>query len=248
VIGVNKTYLPSWAHGVLSAVGVTLVASMFLAWVDVAGETRNGLWFAWHHKHWFFLVPVTGALLVAAASTRSEMTRLAALGAGVAVAGTILFQFARGLIDGGIDTWLIFGGAGVILGGVASTRKDWRIAGGVAVLAGFFAPWDDQSLWNALTSSELEFLTEGLGVTVRILWLVPVAGLVAIGSGLSSSAKSGRAALVAGLMVFGSFAWVIGSFANLVLGIGAWAALGASALALAIGIFAPGQTTKPAAS
>lgn len=220
---------------------------MFFAWVDVGGESRNGLWFAWNHEKWMFLVPVTGALLLAAASTRSEMTRLAAIAAGVIITGQVVFQFARGMLDGGIDTWLMFGGAGVILGGVSSARRGWRVAGGIAVLAGFFAPWDDQSLWKALTSRELDFLTDAFGVTFRVLWLVPIAGVLAIGAGISSHAKAGRAALVAGLMVFGSFAWMIGSLANLVLGWGAWAALGGSTIALLIGIFAPGQANKPTA-
>ncbi len=238
--------LPSWAFGVLSAAGVVLVASMFVNWIDIGGESATGLGLAWDVKHWLFLVPVVGALLVSTSASRSEYTRLAAIAAGVVVSGEVVLQFARGLIDSGVDTWMIFGGGGVILGGIASTRKNWRIVGGALVLVGFFAPWDDSSMWKLLTSSDLRFLTDGLGITVRVLWLIPVAGLVAIGSGSSSSAKSGRLALVAGIAVFGSFAWVIASAANLVLAWGAWAALGASTLALVIGVLAPGGTSRPA--
>lgn len=240
----KKTYLPSWTYGVLSVVGVILVASMLVTWVDVGWQSRTGLGLAWHDQHWLFLVPLTGALLIGAASARSELTRLAAIAAGVVVAGDVLFQFARGLIDGGVDSWLLFGGAGVILGGIPESRRGWRIAGGVAVLAGFFAPWDDTSLWNLLTSDELELFT-AFGITLRVLWLIPVAGLLAIGSGASAHPRSGRGALAAGALVFGAFLWVIGSAANLVLGWGAWAALGASATALVIGVLAPSVATRP---
>ena len=245
----NKTFLPAWAYGLLSAIGAVLVASMFVNWVDVGGESATGLGLAWEHEHWLFLVPVVGVLLAVAAGSRSEYTRLAAIAAGVVVSGNVMFQFAKTLfVDGGVDTWLVFGGAGVILGGVAATRRSWRVVGALAVLAGFVAPWDDQSMWRLLTSRELDFLTDGLGITVRVLWFVPLAAIVAIGSGVSSHAKAGRVALVAGLAVFGAFAWMIGSAANLVLAWGAWAALGSSALALVIGVLAPGSTTKPVAA
>ncbi|MBS1123245.1 MAG: hypothetical protein H6Q90_5473 [Deltaproteobacteria bacterium] len=241
-----QKYLPAWAFGVLSAAGVVLVASMFVNWVDVGGQSATGLGLAWDNMSWLFLVPVVGGLLAASAANRSEHTRLAAIAAGVVVSGDVMFQFAKNLVDSGVDTWLILGGAGVILGGITTTRRSWRVAGGAAVLVGFFAPWDDSSMWRMLTSHELDFLTRGLGITVRILWFVPLAGLVAVASGSSVSARGGRLALVAGATVFGSFVWVIGSAANTVLAWGAWAALGASALALVIGVFAPGSATRPA--
>jgi hypothetical protein len=242
---VNKTLLPSWAYGVLSIVGAVLVGSMLVNWIDIGWETQTGLGVAWEHKHWLFLVPVAGALLVATASTRSEYTRLAAIAAGVVVSGAVMFQFAKSIVfDGGVDTWLIFGGAGAILGGIPSTRKSWRIAGGVAVLAGFFAPWDSTSMFQVLTSDGVDMLA-AFGVTIRLLWLVPLAGIAAIASGVSAGPKSGRLALASGVAVFGSVAWVLGSFANLVLAWGAWAALGASALALIIGVLAPGSATRP---
>jgi hypothetical protein len=133
---------------------------------------------------------------------------------------------------------LVFGGAGAILGGVSSRRSSWRIVGGLAVLAGFFAPWSDDSMFAVLRSDDLSVITEGFGVTVRILWLIPVAAVVAIGSGVSSSPKSSGAALGAGLVVLGSIAWTIASFASLVLDSGAWAALAASAIALVVGLLA----------
>ncbi|HEU0034268.1 MAG TPA: hypothetical protein VFQ53_26780 [Kofleriaceae bacterium] len=217
---------------------MVLLASMFIAWIDVGGHTQSGLGIAWEQEHWMFLVPIAGGLLAAAAATRSQYTRLAAVAAGMSVAGVVIYQFARGILHSGLDTWLILGGAGVILAGVSSARRGWRIAGGVAVLAGFFAPWTDDSMWRLLRSDELEFLTDGLGVTVRVLWFVPVAAIAAIGSGASASAKSGRTALIAGCAIYGAVLWVLGSMFNMVLGWGAWAALGASTVALVLGVLA----------
>jgi hypothetical protein len=234
----NKA-LPSWAYSLLTTCGVVLVASMLVPWVSGFGDSHTGLGLAWHQNHWLFLVPLVGAALVITAATRSELTRLAAIAAGVTISGYILFKFTKSVVlDGGIDSWLLFGGAGAILGGVSPRRAAWRIVGGAAVLAGFFAPWTDESMFKLLTSDELPFLTEGLGVTVRILWLIPVAGIVAIGSGVSTSPRSNQAALAAGLAVLGTIGWTIGSFANLVLEWGAWGAVAASAVAMVVGVLA----------
>jgi len=243
-LGMTKP-LPSWAYSVLSICGAVLVASMLVSWVSAMGESHSGLGLAWHDNHWLFLVPLVGAALAITSATRSELTRLAAIAAGVTITGYVLFQFAKSVVfDGGVDSWLVFGGAGAILGGVSPRRSSWRIAGGVAVLAGFFAPWSDHSMFDALTSDEVAFLRDGLGVTVRILWLIPLAGLAAIGSGVSASTSSGRLALASGLAVFGAVAWTIGSFANLVLAWGAWAAVAASAIALVVGVLAPGSARR----
>lgn len=234
----NKA-LPGWAYSLLAVCGLVLVISMLMPWVSAFGHSESGLALARHQNHWLFVVPVVGALLLAAAATRSEMTRLAAIAAGVAITGYIVFQFAKSVVlDGGADSWLVFGGAGAILGGVSSRRSSWRIVGGLAVLAGFFAPWSDDSMFAVLRSEDLSIITEGFGVTVRVLWLIPLAAAVAIGSGLSPSPRSAAAALGAGLAVVGSIAWTIGSFANLVLASGAWAAFAASVVALVVGLLA----------
>lgn len=232
----------------MSAAGVVLVASMFVDWIDVVGlATQSGLGVAWDHKHWLFLVPVVGAVLAVAAGTRSEYTRFAAIAAGVVVAGDVMFSSTKSLVfNGGVATWLVFGGAGVVLGGVASTRRSWRIVGGIAVLAGFFAPWERESMVRILANGQAAAIADSFGIALRVLWLVPVAGIAAIASGLSSHAKSGQLALVAGIAVFGSVAWLVGSVANLVFAWGAWGALGASAVALLIGVFVPGVATRPA--
>lgn len=234
----NKA-LPGWVYSLLSICGLVLVVSMLMPWVSGFGESESGLSLARHENHWLFVVPAVGALLLAAAATKSEATRLVAITTGVAITGYILFQFAKSVVlDGGADSWLVFGGAGAILGGVSPRRGSWRFAGGVAVLVGFFAPWSDDSMFQVLRSDELSFITDGLGVTMRVLWLIPLAGVVAIGSGVSSNPRSSGAAVGAGLAVLGSIAWTIGSFANLVLDWGAWGALGASAVALVVGLLA----------
>ena len=238
----HKTTLPQWAYGVLSVAGVALVASMFLSWIDLGGEyTRSGLGLAWDENHWLFLVPVAGALLVAAAATRSEFTRLAAIFAGIVVTGYALFDMSRSMIHAGLDTWLMLGGAGVILAG-AKDRALWRGAGGVLVLAGFFAPWADISLWDMLRA------TSGWnsGLTVHVLWLIPLAGVVGIIS--AGNARNGKQlAIAAGATIYGAFLWAIGSMAYLVFGFGAWAALGASTVALVIGVLARALPRLPSA-
>jgi hypothetical protein len=241
----RSKHLAPWAHGALSVAGVALAISLLLPWVDVGWQSASGLTIARESKPWLFLVPLSGALLLAASATRSELTRLAAIFAGVVVVGSVMFHFTKGLLSGGVDSWLVFGGAAAMLAGVSDARRDWRVVGGLAVLVGFFAPWDAHSAWKTLTSEHLALLTEGFGVTVRVLWLIPVAGVLAIGSGVSPHPRAGRAALIAGLLVLGSIGWMLASLANAILGIGAWAALGASATALVLGVLAP---AAPAAS
>src|SRR6185312_3959502 len=90
--------LPKWALGVLSLAGVVLVGSMLLSWIDMGDYSVRGLTLAWDENHWLFLVPLAGAVLAAAAATRSEHTRLAALFAGFVVTGYVLFNLAHSII------------------------------------------------------------------------------------------------------------------------------------------------------
>src|SRR4051794_12898029 len=102
---------------------------MLLSWVDFGGAYRvSGLRLAWEENHWLLLVPLAGALVLAASATRSQHTRLAALLAGLAVTGYVLFNVAHSVIHSGLDTWLILGGAGLMLGGARGDRAVWRAA------------------------------------------------------------------------------------------------------------------------
>ncbi len=215
--------LPAWAFGALSIIGVALAGSLVANWIFQI----SGLRLAWESNHWLFLVPVIGIALTAAAATRSPHTRLAAIAAGTAIIGYVLLDLASSMIHSGLDTWLILGGAAAMLAGASRTGTAWRLAGGVAVLVGVFAPWADASMWDVLTS----------GYSTHVLWLVPVAGALGIVSA-GNAGSGGKLAAAAGATVYGVILWAIGSTAYLVYGLGAWAALGASAAALAIGVLA----------
>jgi hypothetical protein len=232
--------LPRWAYGILAVVGAVLVGSLALNWIDAGGEFQlRGITLAWEANHWLFLVPVAGAVLVASAASRSQYTRLAAIAAGISITGYVLFGIARSMLHSGLDTWLVLGGAGVLLAGVPKDRAAWRAAGGIAVLAGFVAPWADGSMWHLLTSGYAD------GLTIKVLWLVPLAGIGGIASAVMGE-KGGKLAALSGVAVYGSFLFVIGSVAWMVFGIGAWSALGASTIALVIGVLARSSVTSSA--
>jgi len=224
--------LPSWAYGLLSVVGVVLIGSMALTWIDFGGlMSVRGYRLAIDNR-WLLLVPSAGLALTLAASMRSPHTRLAAIFAGVTIAGYVLFGLARSIIHSGLDTWLMLGGAGLMLAGVKD-RSMLRALGGAAVLVGFFAPWADFSMFYTLRKSH------GAGLTFDILWLVPIGGLLGIISA-GSDAKGAKLALAGGTLVYGSFLLVLGVSAWLVFGLGAWLALAASTVALVIGVLARG--------
>lgn len=204
---------------------------MALNWIDLGGAwTQRGFSIAINQNHWLLLAPIAGIVLFLAASTRSPHTRIAALFAGIAVAGYVLLGTARSMVHSGLDTWLILGGAGVLL---ASTGKDKaipRVLGGAAVLAGFFAPWADMSMWSALTGGFTP------GISSNVLWLVPIGGVLGV---ISAGNKThGKLAATAGLLVYGSILFVIAMVALLVFGLGAWVALGASTLSLVVAVLA----------
>jgi hypothetical protein len=235
-----NTNLSRWSLSVLSVVGCVLVGAFFLAWVDFGGARLSGLWLAWEEKPWLFLVPLSGGFLAWAAATKSPMTRLAAVAAGLLVAGDETWSFLRDVVLGsGLDMMLIFGGSALVLAGAAGHRRNLRLAGGIAALAGFFAPWDHDSLFRVLTSDLADF-AHAFGINVKIMWLIPVAAIAAISSSASASVANRRLALASGAIIGGSVIWSIGSAANLVMAWGAWLTLGASAVALVLGILAPG--------
>jgi hypothetical protein len=212
-----------------------MIGSMFLNWIDLGGVwTRSGFRLAWSDNHWLFLVPIAGGLLLAAAASRSPNTRLAAVLAGLVVAGYTLFNLAHSLVHAGFDTWLILGGAGVMLAGATASGAVWRAVGGVLVLAGFAAPWVDFSMFRML---RFDIGNNGIA---NVLWLIPVAGVLGI---ISAGNKQSGAKLAgaAGVTVYASLLVAIGYVAWSLFGLGAWIALGASATALVIGVLSRGR-------
>ncbi|MGE0548684.1 MAG: hypothetical protein AB7O24_23675 [Kofleriaceae bacterium] len=239
-----KKPLPSWTYTALVLCGVVLIGSMFMTWIDVMGHTETGFAFAWRETKWLLLVPLVGVVLAATAATRAEATRLAAICAGLLIAGYLLFSFARTVvIDGGLDTWMIFGGAGLSIVGGASSRHTLRLVGGIAVLAGFFAPWDDQAMWRDM----LEVPAEIAGMFgLKILWLIPVGGLLSIAGALSSRRTPNLLAILGGVVVLGSISWWLLQALDVVFAFGAWSALGASTIALVLGMLVPRSSSRPA--
>jgi hypothetical protein len=76
-----------------------------------------------------------------------------------------------------------------------------------------------------------------MGVSVRIMWLIPLAALAAIAG--AAHPQGNKIAIGSGVVIYGSILYVMFSAAKLMFGIGAWAALGASTVALVLGVLAP---------
>jgi hypothetical protein len=234
--------LAGWAYSVLSVVGVVLVGAFFLAWVKL-GDEPSGLSIAWHQEHWLFLVPISGAALALAAGAKANLTRLAAIAAGALIAGEMAFEMLKGMVHFDLDMWLMLGGAVVVMIGSVDKHRALRGAGGLAILAGFFAPWTSDSLFRGLWSAG--DVAAMFGISTAVLWLIPLAGIAAIVASNQTGSRGRRLALGAGIAVFASILWFIGSIANMVFAWGAWATFGASATALVLGLVAPDE--KPAA-
>jgi hypothetical protein len=232
---VTKT-IPDWASRALTVVGGVLIASMFLNWIDFGPFTQSGFTLA-EDKRWLWLVPISGAVLCLAAATKSPFTRLAAMFAGVLVTGDVLFNVGKSVLDGGLEGWLLFGGAGALLAGASEKRKDLRVIGGLAVIAGFVAPWTSDSMFRTLLDGDKVEAASCLGIHLRVMWLLPVAGIAAIAG--AAHPQGGKIAIGAGIAVYGSILYIMLSAARLVFGYGAWAALGASVVALVLGVLAP---------
>jgi hypothetical protein len=220
--------LPSWVMPGLAAAGVVMVVSIFFAWIDVGPLSLSGLQIARMGDHWMWIVPAAGALLAAAAATRSPYTRLAALVAGLAVAGDVVFEIAKSMLHMPVEGWLILGGAAVILIGVPERRRALRAVGGLAVIAGFFA------------AGGIDATREAPGWIACLLWAIPVAGAVAGVSGVLVAPRARWLALGAGAAVYGVLLVLLVVAAYEVFGLGAWAAFGASAVALAASLLVPG--------
>nr|HEX4313727.1 hypothetical protein [Kofleriaceae bacterium] len=222
--------LVGWARETLTAAGVAMVVGFFLAWLDVFDRV-SGFDLAWDSNSTLFLVPLAGIALAFAA--RGPWARIAALGAGLLVVGDVMFQIVHGVLDAGLATWLILGGAGMALAGISEARRGLRLVAGLAILAGFFAPWDDTSMFDFLRTVGFHG-----GLTVAVLWFVMIGGVCA----LAAAAGGARAKLLsaaAGVLVLGSITFSVASTLWTVSAWGAWITLGASVTALLIGVIAP---------
>jgi hypothetical protein len=234
-----QTPMPKWATAVLTLVGTVMVASMFVNWIDVGAVEWSGWRFA-RSEHYLFLVPLLGAVLAASAATRARHTRAAAIGAGALIVGAVLYDLSRRAIHADLSTLLVLGGAGMVLAGRGDHGKLWRIGGGVAVLAGFFAPWDANSLFTLLTDRTVRMVLDHLGVAMRTLWLIPIAAIAAIATAAMPPAIGRKVGTVAAVAVYGALLVLVGTTASIVLAWGAWTTLGAAAVALAVGLLARG--------
>jgi hypothetical protein len=135
--------------------------------------------------------------------------------------------------------WLMLGGAVVVMFGSVDKHRALRGAGGLAILIGFFAPWTSDSLFRGLWAAG--DVADMFGISTAVLWLIPLAGIAAIVSSNQTGIRGRRLALGAGIAVFASILWFIGSIANMVFARGAWATFGASATALVLGLVAPDE-------
>jgi hypothetical protein len=136
----------------------------------------------------------------------------------------------------------------VVLAGIGAERRGLRAIGGLAVLVGVVAPWVKVSLLDVLTNDEASVAARAVGVSIGVLWAIPAAAVAAIASAFSTASWAPKAAAGAGVAIYAAFLYFLGSLATLVLGWGAWATLGAGAVALVFGLLAPGQPGAVAAA
>ena len=226
--------LVPWAREVLTASGVVLVVAFFLGWIGAFGESVSGASLAWDDQHWLFLVPISGLALAALA--RGPYARLAAIGAGLLVAGNVVFEVVHGVLTSGLSMWLVLGGAGMAFAGISNQRRSLRVLAGIAILAGFFAPWNSESMFASLRDDNARALSDAMGLHLNLLWLVGIGGVVALAA---AGPRGQLMSALAGVLVLGSLALYIGSALVAVFAWGAWITLGASATALVVGITAP---------
>lgn len=228
---------PAWVSGVLLFSGLALLGSMLMRWVDTGTLQATGLEIARNTNHWLFLIPAAGALLVLLTVTRSPHIQLAAIVAGAVTPGYMAFNMAHAFaIHAGLDTWLILGGAGLMILGAGPGGRLWRAVGGIAVLVGFFAPWTgDASTWHVLIRQRPTYLAE------RMLWDILLAGGVGVVAAFLPS--GGKLAGMASGTILGTALFLIATVLAHVFGFGAWLALGASVIALVVGVLARTPTS-----
>jgi hypothetical protein len=241
-----NTKLAKWASSSLVAIGVVLVGAFFLSWVRDWGDGGTSGWdIARSGKHWLYVIPAAGLLLAATAGTHSKHARLLALAVGLLVVGDFAYHVLRGIIQSNLQTWLLLGGAAVMLAGASPERRALRAIGGVSVLLAFFSPWESRAMITV--SIDFADLFSLLGVAMILVYGSMLAAVVAIVSAFTTKPWGKTAATVAGISVFVAYFWLLLTIANLFLGWGAWLTLGGCAGALAIALLAPReQAAQPA--
>ncbi len=232
-----STKLAKWASSLLVVAGAVMVGAFFLSWIRDWGDGGVSGWQLAHDKHWLYAIPASGLLLALAAGTHASYTRLLALVAGLLVAGDFAYHLLRDMIHSDLTTYLLLGGAGVMIAGIDPARRALRAIGGIAVLLAWFAPWQR----GAAISFTIDFadVFSLLGVAMILVYGSMLAAVVAIVSAFTDKPWGKTAALLAGVSVFAAYFWLLLTVANLFLGWGAWMTLGASGAALALAVLAP---------
>jgi len=216
--------------------GAAMVAGFFLPWTDlfwkVSGWSYATSWGEWQ----YFLVPLAGLGLVAAAVAAPKLVPATALVAGGGISawfGYHVISVCAAAYGWGI-TVVVAGSVGAVAGAILN-KPALSAVGGFAMIGGFFAPWIDP---GHITGFQLA-RTNGLGAIAIAAWLVPIGGaIVAYGAGQGVAGR--KLAAFGGLVGLGSVAYLtyrlLGGLLRVFMGWGYFIVIGAGIAALVLGL------------
>jgi len=216
--------------------GAAMVAGFFLPWTDlmwkVSGWSYATSWGEWQ----YFLVPLAGLGLVAAALAAPRLVPAVALAAGGGISawfGYHVISVCAAAYGWGIT--VVVAGSVAAVGGAIMQKPALSAVGGFAMIGGFFAPWIDPGHISGFQLAR----TNGLGAIAIAAWLVPVGGVIAA-YGAGQGANGRKLSAFGGLVGLGSIAYLtyrlLGGLLRAFMGWGYFLVIGAGIAALVIGI------------
>jgi hypothetical protein len=224
----------------LAIAGIVMVIAFFGPWIDVLGRLKLSGWTLAHEpmlgwkRHVLWAYPAGGLALALAAWRGAASARTLALALGVFVVGLALYRTFDGLVASlRYGAWLTIAAAVAVIAAGARGQRESAMLAGVVVIAGFFLPWVGRDLasMSGFDLARLASPPAGLGLpSPSWLFVVPLLGAVATLASLT--ARTRRAAILAGAGILVVLAYLYVRTVNLFVGWGAWLTLAAGAAAL----------------